>query len=221
MPDRPDLHTVINFAKSLKQNNNREWFKAHRPQYDEARMHFEDYVGTLIEALAPTEGLGDLSPKDCIFRIYRDLRFSKDKTPYKPYMSAYIAPGGRKSRRFGYYVHIEADDNSIIAGGLHDPDPQLLGAWRASIDRDASHFKKITNTASFRKYFGAVQGDSLKTAPRGYPKDHPEIELLRLKQVTVSRKMSDTQVISPRMIEETLDTFKAMKPFLAYLQELS
>jgi uncharacterized protein (TIGR02453 family) len=220
MPERPDLQKVISFVQSLKQNNNREWFQDHKPQYEEARLHFEDYVGALIEALAPTEALGDLSPKDCIFRIYRDLRFSKDKTPYKPYMSAYIAPGGRKSRRFGLYVHLEAGDESIIAGGLHDPDPQLLGAWRASIDRDPRPFKKIVNSATFRKYFGSMQGDSLKTAPRGYPKDHPEIELLRLKQVTAWRKMSDKQVISPTMLRETLDTFKAMKPFLAYFQDL-
>jgi uncharacterized protein (TIGR02453 family) len=150
----------------------------------------------------------------------RDLRFSKDKSPYKPYMSAYIAPGGRKARRLGRYVHLEASDHSIIGGGLYEPEPAQLAAWRASIDREARTFRRITSAAAFRKYFGQVRGDRLKGAPRGYPKDHPDLDLLQLKQVAIWREISDEQVLSPHFLQETLATAKAMGPFLGYLQSV-
>jgi len=215
------LQPVLDFVQALKRNNRREWFEDHRAQFEEARSRFEAYVAALIAELSRTESLGALTPRDCIFRMNRDLRFARDKTPYKPYMSAYIAPGGRKSRRLGYYVHIEAGDHSMLAGGLHEPEPKQLAAWRAAIDRDPRPFRKIEAAGDFRRYFGKVRGDSLKTAPRGYSKDHPDLDLLRLKRVTVWRELSDTQVASPRFAHETLKTFKSMKPFLVYLQGLT
>jgi uncharacterized protein (TIGR02453 family) len=215
-----DLQPVLRFLRGLKGNNNREWFESHRPEFQLARSHFEDYIDALLGDLSRTESLHGVAPKDCIFRLNRDLRFSKDKTPYKAYMSAYIAPGGRKSRRLGYYVHVEPGNQSMLAGGLHEPQPHELAAWRRSIDRDPRTFKKITSDKSFRRLFGEVRGDRLKTAPKGYPKDHPELELLRLKQVTVWRPVSDKEIASPKLIQATLDTFKAMKPFLTYLGAL-
>ena len=216
-----DLRPVLTFVRGLKRNNNRPWFEAHRPAFQEARLCFEEYVSSLITELNRTESLGGLTPKDCVFRMNRDLRFSRDKTPYKPYMSAYIAPGGRKSRRLGYYVHIEADDHSMLAGGLHEPEPHQLAAWRASIDRDPRPFKKIAAARNFRKLFGKVRGESLKTAPRGYPKDHPDLHLLRLKRVTVWREITDKQLASQHLLRQTLGTFKAMRPFLRYLEDLT
>lgn len=215
-----DMGPVIKFLQGLKRNNNREWFQAHRAEYETARSNFEEYVLALINELSRTESLPGVTPKDCIFRLNRDLRFTKDKTPYKPFMSAYIAPGGRKSRRMGYYVHLQPGDRSMFAGGLHEPEPKQLAAWRKSIGRDARPFKRITSDPTFRKYFGAVGGESLKTAPKGYPKDHPELDLLRLKSVTVTRTVPDKLVISARLLDETLTTFKAMKPFLDYLDSL-
>ncbi|HEX7555351.1 MAG TPA: DUF2461 domain-containing protein, partial [Leptolinea sp.] len=158
-------------------------------------------------------------PKDCIFRLNRDLRFTKDKTPYKPYMSAYIAPGGKKSRRLGYYVHLEPG-NSMLAGGLYDPDPQQLNAWRESVDHDPSLIRKIIAGDQFIQYFGQISGDRLKTIPRGYSKDHPDADLLQLKSITVVRKITDAQVTTKNFFEDSLDTFKAMKPFLEYLETL-
>jgi len=221
MHDRLDLRPVLTFVRGLKRNNNRPWFEAHRPELQVARLRFEAYIASLITELARTESLGGLTPKDCIFRMNRDLRFSKDKTPYKPYMSAYISPGGRKSRRLGYYVHIEAGDHSMLAGGLHEPEPRQLAAWRASIDRDPRPFKRIAAGRSFRRLFGEVRGESLKTAPRGYPKDHPDLHLLRLKRVTVWREMTDRQLTSQHLLRETLATFKAMRPFLRHLEDLT
>jgi uncharacterized protein (TIGR02453 family) len=219
MTERLDLQPVLSFVKALNRNNNREWFHRHQGEFEDARAHFEVYVGALINELSRTDRLAGVSPSDCIFRLNRDLRFTKDKTPYKPYMSAYVAPGGRKSRQMGYYVHIESG-NSILAGGLHDPDAQQLAGWRGSIDRDPRRFKRIAGAQDFRRYFGEVSGDRLKTMPRGYPKDHPEGDLLRLKNVTVVRRVSDAEVVSPAFLRETLATFKAMRPFLRYLDSL-
>jgi len=213
------LQPVLGFVRALKRNNNRDWFQAHRDDYEVARAHFEDFVAALLHELSRTEPLADVSPRDCIFRLNRDLRFSKDKTPYKPYMSAYIAPGGRKSRRMGYYVHIEPG-NTLLAGGLHEPDPGQLASWRAAIDRDPRPFKRIAAAIAFRRNFGEVRGERLKTVPRGYPRDHPEADLLRLKSITVIRQVPDAQVITPAFLHETLKTFKAMKPFLKYLDSL-
>lgn len=215
-----DLKTVLGFASDLKLNNNRTWFLEHRSEYESARARFEEYIAAVIHELSITEPLAGLNPKDCIFRLNRDLRFSKDKTPYKPYLSAYIAPDGRKSRRLGYYIHLEPG-NAMLAGGMYDPDPQQLTAWRDSIVRDSRPFKTIADDESFRKFFGSVGGERLKTVPRGYPKDHPEIDLLQLKSVTVMRKVSDADVISSGFFDETLETCKAMKPFLKYLDSLT
>ncbi len=215
-----DLRPVLTFLRGLKQNNNREWFEAHRTEFQVARAHFEDTIAELISQLSRTESLGGITPEDCIFRLNRDLRFSKDKTPYKPYMSAYIAPGGRKSRRLGFYVHIEPGNRSMFAGGLHEPEPRELAAWRSAIDQDPGAFKRVTASKSFREYFGEVGGERLKTAPRGYPKDHPQLDLLRLKSVTVSRPISDKEVGSAQLLGEALRTYMAMKPFLRYLEAL-
>jgi uncharacterized protein (TIGR02453 family) len=214
-----DLEPVLGFLRALRRNNNREWFHAHRSEYEAARLRFEDYIALLINELSPTEPLGDITPKDCTFRINRDLRFTRDRTPYNAYMSAYIAPGGRKSTKMGYYVHIEPG-HSLLAGGIHERNSPKLAAWRASIDRDPAPFRQIIEEESFRKYFGEVSGDRLKTAPRGYPRDHPDLDLLRLKTVTVTREIADRVVASPDFVEETLRTFRAMKPFLAYMDSL-
>jgi uncharacterized protein (TIGR02453 family) len=119
----------------------------------------------------------------------------------------------------GYYVHLEPG-NSMLAGGLHEPEPHQLASWRAAIDRDPRPFKKISSAAAFRKYFGEVQGERLKTVPRGYARDHPQADLLRLKSVTVIRQLPDAQVLAPAFLRQALETHKAMRPFLRYLESL-
>ena len=212
-----DLHSVLEFAAALKQNNNRPWFLEHREDYDLARARFEEYVSALIRELSKTDPLADLTPKDCIFRMNRDLRFTKDKTPYKPYMSAYIAPGGRKSRLLGYYVHLEPG-NVMLAGGLYEPTPPQLTAWRESISRNSGPFKEIISESSFKKVFGEVGGEKLKTIPRGFDINHPDADLLRLKSVTVTHKVSDAEVVLPGFFDATIEIFHVMKPFLNYLE---
>jgi uncharacterized protein (TIGR02453 family) len=219
MGTQVNLKTTLEFLKALKRNNNRAWFQAHRAEYDEASQAFETFVGALIDELRPTEGLRGLTAKDCIFRIYRDIRFSKDKTPYKIHMGAYIAPGGRKAMGVGYYVHVSPRD-SMIAGGMHEPDPKRLDRFRQVIARDAGPFKEIIGARAFRDYFGDVEGEKLKSAPRGYSRDHPEIELLRMKQITVHRAIADGELLEPNIVSHVVKGFKRMKPFLVYLDSI-
>lgn len=212
-----DLHPVLDFTAALKQNNNRPWFMEHHADYESARVNFEAFITNLIAEHSKTEPLDGVTPKDCIFRLNRDLRFTKDKTPYKPFMSAYIAPGGRKSRLLGYYVHLEPG-NSMLAGGMYEPETQQLSAFREAIHRNSQPFREIIARPDFKKYFGSVGGERLKTIPRGFPVDHPDADLLRMKSVSVTRPLADTDVLAPEFFDATIETFKVMKPFLSYLE---
>jgi len=220
MPPTPDLQGVLSFSRALSRNNTREWFTAHRAEFDVASETFERVVGTLIAAISRFDPLGPLEPKDCIFRVYRDIRFSTDKTPYKPHFSAYMAPGGRKATRLGYYLHLQAG-GSFLGGGFHMPEPRQLAAFRDAIAEDAKPFRRITGAKPFRAMFGEIEGERLKTAPRGFPKDHPELGLLRLKSVIASRPFPDVMVTGPGFQQEVLATCKALRPFLEYLGALT
>lgn len=150
-------------------------------------------------------------------RIYRDIRFSKDKSPYRTNMSASIAPGGRKASRLGYYIHVAPHDETLLAGGLYMPAPEQLARFRAVIDHDPSRFKAVLNGKDFQRYFGTIGGERLKTAPQGYSRDHVEIELLRLKQIVAVHRWSDAAVLSPRFTSQVVAAARALKPFLDYL----
>jgi uncharacterized protein (TIGR02453 family) len=220
MNDHTDLKPVLEFLGGLQKNNNKTWFEAHRSSYENAKGKFEAFIDGLILGFGSVEDLGGVTAKDCVMRIYRDIRFSKDKSPYKQNMSASIGPGGKKSMRLTYYLHLEPPDASMIAGGLHDPDSSQITKFRDAIDRDARPFKKIVNKESFRQLFKAVEGEKLKTVPRGYVRDHPDIELLRMKEVVAIQRLTDSQVLSPKFSAYVIDAFTAMKPFLDYLNSV-
>lgn len=220
MKSRVDLKPALEFLDELAQNNNKAWFDANRTRYEGARAQFEEFVQLLIAEIDKFDPLGILSAKECIFRINRDVRFSKDKSPYKTNFGALMAPGGKKSARQGYYFQLMPRGKSGAAGGLYMPTPEQLQRFRRAIDRDAAPFKKIIKAKAFRTYFGELEGTKLATAPKGYPKDHPEIELLKLKDVTVWRAFSDREVGSSDILAESARTFKAMKPFLQYLDSI-
>jgi len=215
-----DLKPVLDFLSDLKRHNNKAWFEEHRAAYDIARTHFENFVDQLISAYSRVDDLGGITAKDCIMRIYRDTRFSKDKSPYKTNMGATIAPGGKKSSSLGYHLHMQPHDETLIAGGLYLPSPEQLARFRMAIDRDATPFKAITEDKEFKKYFGRPEGEKVKTVPQGYTRDHPEIELLRFKQVVVVHRLSDEMVLSPGFGTHVSRTFTAMKPFLDYLNAI-
>ncbi|HET6846797.1 MAG TPA: DUF2461 domain-containing protein [Anaerolineales bacterium] len=213
-----DLKPVMTFLAKLTKNNDRTWFEAHRQDYETARLLFMSFVQELIDGLNRFEDMRGVTPKDCVMRIYRDVRFSKDKSPYKTGMSASLGPGGRKSYGFQYYIHLEPGGRSMVAGGLHEPEPAQLNAFRANISRDARDFKAKVGAKAFRQYFGDVSGERLKTAPQGYDRAHAEIELLRLKEVVAVHKLADDVVVAPGLGAHVVKACAAMKPFLDYLR---
>ncbi len=216
-----DRRAILEFLRDLERHNDREWFEAQRARYEAARAVFLELAGELIDAFGPVDDLGGVTVKECAFRINRDVRFSKDKSPYKTVMSAVLGRAGRKSGVRSYYFHIESEGRSFLAGGLYAPSGEELGAVRQALAEDARPFKKIIGAPGFVREFGSLGGDSLKTAPQGYPKDHPDIELLRRKQFLVQHPMSDEDILSEELIDHALRVYKAMKPFLLYLESIT
>ena len=211
---------ILNFLDNLSQNNYKAWFDSHHANYETARKVFNDFVDYLIDEFRLSDNLQALSSKDCVTRIYRDIRFTRDKSPYHTNFSAIIAPGGKKSPEQGYYVSIQPHGQSMIAGGLYMPTPQQLDRFRQAVDRHAATLKRITSAKVFVEQFGKIEGERLKTAPKGYDRAHPEIELLQLKQVTVLHHFSDQEVLAGDFPDKAITACRAMKPFLNYLDDV-
>jgi len=220
MPPKFNFLPILNFLDDLAQNNHKAWFDSNRASYESARKIFDQFVDYLIDELRASDNLQGLSSKNCVSRIYRDIRFSHDKSPYHTNFSAIIAPGGRKSLTQGYYVSIQPHDQSIIAGGLYMPSSEQLERFRQAIDQHAGEFKAITANPAFVEQFGKVEGERLKTAPKGYDRAHPEIELLQLKQVTAYHHVVNQAVLADDFPEKVLVVCRAMKPFVDYLNEV-
>ena len=163
------------------------------------------------------EDLGATRVKDCIFRINRDIRFSKDKSPYKHHLSAAIGPGGRQSGRIDYYLHIQPGGESMLGAGMWNPTPEQLAKYRQEIDYNAAELKEIIDQPKFRAYFPEVWGESMKTAPKGYDKSHPEIELLRRKQLFFMHKFTDKEVLSGDFARLIVESIVVVKPFCDFL----
>ena len=215
----PRLKPTLDFLSALQAHNNKPWFQAHRAEYEAARQAFEDFVDDFIQEFRSIEDFENLSAKDCIFRIYRDVRFAKDKSPYKSNMGASIALGGKHSLRAPYYIHIEPPNKSFLAGGAYMPTPDQLAAIRRAIVRNPAGLKSAITRKPFKKHFGALSGEQLKTPPRGYPADHPEIELLKYKQFITGHALTDKDVFSPRLLKHTVEVFAALKPLLDWLND--
>lgn len=205
------MQEVMTFLRELAQNNNREWFNDHKKQYKKAHNQFLDFVQELIFGINQFDDLGPLSAKECTFRIYRDVRFSGNKNPYKENMGGYIARGGRRSGLAGYYLHVQPGE-SFLAGGQYAPTKEQLAAIRESIVEDSAPLREVIAAEGFKKYFGSLSGDQVKTAPRGYKLDHPEIDLLRYKNFVVIHKLTDEQVLDPNLHAYALEVFQHLKP---------
>ena len=215
------METTLDFLKKLKNNNNREWFDSNKTEYLASKEIFEEFVSELIKGINKFDKKVslDLKPKDCTFRIYKDVRFSKDKTPYKNNMSASINPGGKKSNIPGYYFHLEPDA-CFLAGGVYMPMPDVLKAIRQEIDYNPLPLINILKSASFKKQFnGLDEEDKLKNPPKGFNKDHAHSEILKNKHFIVSRKFENKVILKKEGLSKTLDSFKAMYPFLDYLRK--
>jgi uncharacterized protein (TIGR02453 family) len=215
--DAINLEPVLSFLTDLSQHNNKAWYEQNRPAYEAAKVAFERFTNNLIDEFRVVDNLGNLTAKECISRIYRDLRFSKDKTPYQTHMWATIAPGGKKAMRMGYHVSIQPQGQSILAGGLWESTTEQLNRFRQSIDEDPSDFKGIISTKPFLDYYGGIKGDKLKTAPQGYDRAHPDIDLLQLKQVVVVRYFTDQEVLAKDFPDKVVVGCRVMRPFLDYM----
>ncbi len=212
------LHaSTLQFLRDLVQNNNREWFQENRKKYDTAKADLENLVGGVITEVNKFQDLGNLLVKDCIFRINRDIRFSKNKAPYKSNLSAGIGPGGRSSGKIDYYLHIQPDGQSFLGGGMWDPTTEQLANYRQEIDYNADELKAIIHESTFRDYFPEVHGAVLKTTPKGYAKDHPEIELLRRKELFFVHKFSDKDVTAKDFQQNIVNGIKLLKPYCDYM----
>jgi uncharacterized protein (TIGR02453 family) len=214
-----DLAPTLKFLKRLASNNNTAWFHAHRAEYEAARAAFELLVEEVILRFNRYEDLGGIQPRDCIYRINRDVRFSPDKSPYKRNMAAVISRGGRKSERAAYYMHIQPGD-SFVGGGIWMPDAERLLRIRRAIATDAQPLRRILRNPTFQKNFkGLDTQQMLKTAPKGFPADHPALELLKLKHFTTGRRATDKEVLAPNFPAEVVRIFRAMKPLNDWLNE--
>jgi uncharacterized protein (TIGR02453 family) len=212
--------STIQFLEDLTKNNNREWFQENKPRYDTARKNYLSFLDELLESMEPFEPVAHgQKGKDLVFRIYRDVRFSNDKRPYKDHFGAYIAEGGRKSILPGYYLHLAANNNSFVAGGLWMPPADYLKAVRQEIDYNMDGLERIIKAPDFKERFGSIQGEQLKTTPKGYDKDNPAIEYLRFKSWNAVMPLPDKVVLSKDFMEVVLEALKAVKPFNNFLTE--
>jgi uncharacterized protein (TIGR02453 family) len=213
-------HQTLRYLTQLKKNNNKFWFDAHRAQYEAARIDFSNFIQMVIEALQKTDTtITGLTARDCLFRINRDIRFSKDKTPYKAHFGASIKRGGRKSGFAGYYFHLEPG-HSFIGGGMWMPEAPALKNMRQEIDYNWEEFQSILREKNFKKIYDDIyKGDdvSLSTTPKGYEKDNPAADYLRLKSFIAETKMADEELVKATLHKKTVAAFEALQPALNFI----
>ena len=207
----------ISFLEKLAKNNNKAWFDKNRNAYEAAKEDFDVFVTDLLALMPPVDvSFRELKAKDCVFRIYRDVRFSKDKTPYKAHFSAGFSRGGKKFAGAGYYLHTEPG-KTFAGGGLWMPDGPLLKAVRQEIDYNFDEFKAIIGTPAFKKLFKNIEGEQLKTLPQGYSADNPAIDYLKMKSFVASHHLADKDITTKAFAAKCADVFTKMKPFVDFL----
>ncbi len=209
----------LSFLSDLKNNNNREWFKSQKVKYDAARQNIIDFADEMIFNLNKTDNIETPSGKKAMFRIYRDVRFSKDKTPYNVHWSAAFSRA-TKALRGSYYMRIQNGGNSGIGGGFYGPNSADMSLLRSHFAQEPERLRKIIHAKKFKDVFGTLQGQQLKSAPRGYSVDHPAIDLLRYKQFFAFRTFTDKEVLDPNFNKEALKTLNAIRPFFDYMSEI-
>lgn len=214
------LKFALPFLRNLTANNKKEWFDTNKTQYQSAKAEFEQFVTLTIERLRASDPfIGPVAAKDCTFRIFKDVRFSKDGSPYKTNFGAFIAHGGRKSKFAGYYIHVEPE-KSFVGGGIYMPEPDVLQKIRQAVFDQPETLKSILSTTAFAKLFSGIYGDKLKMAPKGFPKDFDNIDLLKHKHYAVACNVQDAFWESPKLADNLMEVFEAQKPFNQYLNSL-
>jgi uncharacterized protein (TIGR02453 family) len=215
-------HSTLKFLKDLKKNNNKPWFDAHRKEYDAAKNDFTIFIQSVIDKHAKSDPtIKSIAAKDCMFRINRDIRFSKDKSPYKTNMGAYISKGGKKSIYAGYYFHCEPGQ-AFVGGGLWMPMPPELNKVRQEIDYNLAAFKKIVNAKKFKSVYKDLSHDAeyvLSRVPKGYEADNPAAEFLKMKSFVALAPVKDTDLTSKDLLKKTTAAFEALQPLIDFVNE--
>lgn len=208
---------LFSFLKNLEKNNNKEWFDAHKKEYETLRKQWLEFVSEAIKSMGKVDpDLQDLEPKNCMFRINRDVRFSANKDPYKNNFSMILQKGGKKSEAGGYYLHIQPGA-CFIAAGAWQPMPPKLAAIRQEIDYNAKEFVKLVTDKNFVKHFGKLGGETLQRPPKGYEADNPVIQFIKHKSFIAECKISDKEVMDAGFIKAMTEKFKAFKPMQDFL----
>ena len=211
---------TLKFLRDLKKNNNKPWFDSHRGQYETAKKDFELFIQEVISKHGQKDpDIKDLIAKNCLFRINRDIRFSKDKTPYKSNFGASISKGGKKSSFAGYYFHCEPGQ-SFVGGGIWQPEPDKMKKVRQEIDYNWDEFKKLIGSKKFKSIYNDLytgEDMSLSKVPQGFEKENPAAKYLKLKSWIAMREIKDADLTSKGLIKLTLDTFDTLQPLLKFL----
>lgn len=211
---------TLKFLRSLAKNNNKPWFDAHRSEYETARKDFELFLQSVIDGFGKMDSsIARLQAKQCMFRINRDVRFSKNKMPYKINFGASINRGGRKSVYAGYYFHLEPG-NSFAGGGLWMPMSGETQKVRQEIDYCWDEFEKMLRSRSFKSLYGDFDNDpgiSLVNVPRGYDKDNPAAQYLKLKSWTATHGLADSELTDKTLVKKTIQAFKVLQPFICFI----
>ncbi|MDH3651193.1 MAG: DUF2461 domain-containing protein [Saprospiraceae bacterium] len=210
--------STLSFLRDLKKHNDRPWFNENKDRYVAAHQNMIDFADVLIAEMSKYDRLVPMTGKKSLFRIYRDVRFSKDKSPYKMNFAGGLKRATRQ-RRGGYYYHIEPS-GSFAGGGFWGPSSGDIKHIRKQIAADPKRLRKIINSSRFKKSFGSLDGEQLKTAPQGFEKDHPAIDLLRHKQFLISKRFTAKEVTDSTFLKKLVHTFKEMLPFFDYMSEI-
>ena len=208
----------LEFLKLVKKNNNRDWFNAHKERYLKEHEDIIGFADALLLEMNKHDVIENPSGKKSLHRIYRDTRFSKEKTPYKTNWSGGFQRATKK-RRGGYYFHIEPG-NTFVAGGFWGPEPKDLKRIRDEFAYDATPLRKLLKSKSFIKVFGSLKGEQVKTTPKGFDPKDPAIDLLRYKRFILVKDFTDKEVLSDSFVKQVNETFRAMRPFLDYMTDV-
>jgi uncharacterized protein (TIGR02453 family) len=212
--------STFKFLRDLKKNNNKPWFDAHRGDYEKAKKDFEQFIQSVIDKHGKSDaGIKDLVAKNCLFRINRDVRFSKDKSPYKTNFGAHINKGGKKSMLAGYYFHLEPGQ-CFAGGGIWMPMPDDLKKVRQEVDYNFAEFKKIIGSKKFKSVYGDLSKDAeymLSRVPKGYEPDNPAAEYLKLKSFIAMINIKDADLASKYLLKKTIEAFETLQPLLNFI----
>lgn len=212
-------HT-LQFLNNIAENNNREWFHANKKDYELVKEEFEFFCGEILTGLSKfQDDLHNTTAKSCILRINRDIRFSADKSPYKKYLGAGFGPGGKSSGKVDFYLQIQPNE-TFLGGGMWSPTSAQLTNFRQEIDYNPEKLKGIIDRKEFREYFNEIYGEKVKRMPKGYSIDHPNIELLKYKQLFFVHRYSNDEVFDIGFLEKIIDGCKILKPYLDYVNNV-